>query len=142
MIRKASAIWKGDLKSGKGTVSTETGTLKDNQYSFTSRFESGTGTNPEELIGAAHAGCFSMALSAGLSAAGFVPDQINTVANVNLNKVGDGFKITLIELITEARVPNIDDAKFQQIAAATKTGCPISQALAATEIKLTAKLLS
>ena len=142
MIRKASAIWKGDLKSGKGTVSTETTTLKDVQYSFTSRFESGTGTNPEELIGAAHAGCFSMALSAGLSAAGFVPDQISTVANVNLNKVGDGFKITLIELVCEARVPKIDEAKFQEIAAGTKTGCPISQALAATEIKLTAKLVS
>lgn len=141
MIRKASAIWKGDLKSGKGTVSTETTTLKDVQYSFTSRFESGTGTNPEELIGAAHAGCFSMALSAGLSAAGFVPDQISTVANVNLNKVGDGFKITLIELVCEARVPKIDEAKFQEIAAGTKTGCPISQALAATEIKLTAKLV-
>lgn len=141
MIRKASAIWKGDLKSGKGTVSTETGTLKDTQYSFTSRFESGTGTNPEELIGAAHAGCFAMALSAGLSAAGFVPDQVSTTANVNLNKVDSGFKITLIELVCEARVPNIDEAKFQEIAAGTKVGCPISQALAATEIKLTAKLL-
>lgn len=141
MIRKASAVWKGDLKSGKGTMSTETGTLKDTQYSFTSRFESGTGTNPEELIGAAHAGCFSMALSAGLSAAGFVPDQVSTTANVNLNKVDTGFKITLIELVCEARVPNIDDAKFQEVAAGTKTGCPISQALAATEIKLTAKLL-
>ncbi len=141
MIRKASAIWKGDLKSGKGTMSTETGTLKDTQYSFTSRFETGTGTNPEELIGAAHAGCFSMALSAGLSAAGFVPDSVSTTAHVNLNKVDTGFKITLIELVCEARVPNIDEAKFQEIAAGTKTGCPISQALAATEIKLTAKLL-
>ncbi len=141
MIRKASAVWKGDLKSGKGTMSTETGTLKETQYSFTSRFETGTGTNPEELIGAAHAGCFSMALSAGLSAAGFVPDQVSTTAHVNLNKVDTGFKITLIELVCEARVPNIDDAKFQEIAAGTKTGCPISQALAATEIKLTAKLM-
>ncbi len=141
MIRKASAIWKGDLKAGKGTLSTETGTLKDVQYSFTSRFETGTGTNPEELVGAAHAGCFSMALSAGLSAAGFVPDQVSTTAHVNLNKVDTGFKITLIELVCEARVPNIDEAKFQEIAAGTKAGCPISQALAATEIKLTAKLL-
>ncbi len=141
MIRKASAIWKGDLKAGKGTVSTETGTLKDTQYSFTSRFETGTGTNPEELIGAAHAGCFSMALSAGLSAAGFVPDQVSTTAHVNLNKVDAGFKITLIELVCEARVANIDEAKFQEIAAGTKTGCPVSQALAATEIKLTAKLV-
>lgn len=141
MIRKASAIWKGDLKAGKGTLSTETGTLKDVQYSFTSRFETGIGTNPEELIGAAHAGCFSMALSAGLSAAGFVPDQVSTTAHVNLNKVDTGFKITLIELVTEARVPNIDDAKFQEIAAGTKVGCPISQALASVEIKLTAKLM-
>ena len=141
MIRKASAIWKGDLKSGKGTLATETGVLKDTQYSFASRFETGSGTNPEELIGAAHAGCFSMALSGGLTAAGFVPDQITTTANVHIDKVATGFKVTLIELSTEARVPNIDDAKFQEIAAGTKTGCPISQALAATEIKLTAKLL-
>ena len=141
MIRKASAVWKGDLKSGKGTLATETGVLKDTQYSFSSRFETGTGTNPEELIGAAHAGCFSMALSGGLTTAGFVPDQITTTANVHIDKVATGFKVTLIELSTEARVPNIDDAKFQEIAAGTKTGCPISQALAATEIKLTAKLL-
>lgn len=141
MIRKASANWKGDLKAGKGTVSTETGTLKDTQYSFTSRFESGTGTNPEELIGAAHAGCFSMALSASLAGAGFVPDQVSTTANVHFEKVGDGFKITLIELVTDARVPNIDNAKFQEVAAGAKVGCPISKALAATEIKLTAKLV-
>ena len=141
MIRKASDVWKGDLKAGKGTVSTETGTLKDTQYSFTSRFESGIGTNPEELVGAAHAGCFSMALSAGLSAAGFVPDQISTTANVHLDKVETGFKITQIELVTEARVANIDEAKFQEIAAGTKVGCPISQALASVEIKLTAKLI-
>ena len=141
MIRKASDVWKGDLKAGKGTVSTETGTLKDTQYSFTSRFESGIGTNPEELVGAAHAGCFSMALSAGLSAAGFVPDQVSTTANVHLDKVETGFKITQIELVTEARVANIDEAKFQEIAAGTKVGCPISQALASVEIKLTAKLI-
>ena len=141
MIRKASAVWKGDLKAGKGTVSTETGTLKDTQYSFTSRFESGIDTNPEELVGAAHAGCFSMALSAGLSAAGFVPDQVSTTANVHLDKVETGFKITQIELVTEARVANIDEAKFQEIAAGTKVGCPISQALASVEIKLTAKLI-
>ena len=141
MIRKASAIWHGDLKSGKGALSAESGTLKDTQYSFAARFESGTGTNPEELIGAAHAGCFSMALSGGLSAAGFVPDHISTTANVHLEKVDAGFKITLIELHTEARVPNIDEKTFQEKAAATKTGCPISQALAATEIKLTAILL-
>ena len=141
MIRKASAVWKGDLKSGKGTLATETGVLKDTQYSFSSRFETGTGTNPEELIGAAHAGCFSMALSGGLTTAGFVPDQITTTANVHIDKVATGFKVTLIELSTEARVPNIDDAKFQEIAAGTKTGCPISQALDANEIKLTAKLL-
>ncbi len=141
MIRKASAIWKGDLKSGKGVVSSETGVLKDNQYSFSSRFESGTGTNPEELLGAAHAGCFSMALSGGLSAAGFVPDQISTTAKVHIEKVTEGFGVTLIELFTEARVPKIDEAKFQEIAAGTKTGCPISRALASVEIKLNAKLL-
>jgi osmotically inducible protein OsmC len=141
MIRNASAVWKGDLKSGKGTVSTETGVLKDNQYSFSSRFESGTGTNPEELIGAAHAGCFSMALSGDLTAAGFVPDQISTTAKVHIEKGGAGFGVTLIELLTEARIPNISDAKFQEIAAGAKIGCPISRALASVAIKLTATLV-
>src|SRR5213593_4365735 len=105
--RKAEAVWTGALREGRGEVSLGSGAFKG-AYSFSSRFESGTGTNPEELIGAAHAGCFSMALAAGLGKAGFAPKRIHTVANVSLEKVGDGFKITRILLQTEADVPNID----------------------------------
>ncbi len=110
-------------------------------FSFASRFESGGGTNPEELIAAAHAGCFSMALSAGLGKNGFNPTRVHTVAKAHLEKVGEGFKITRIELNSEAQVPGIDKAKFNEIAEATKKGCPVSQALAGTEIILNAKLL-
>lgn len=141
MIRKASAVWTGDLKGGKGTMSTDSGVLKNTAYSFSTRFENEPGTNPEELIGAAHAGCFSMALAAGLAGAGHKPEQISTIANVHLEKVEAGFKITKIELNTDAKVPGIDDATFQEFANKTKSGCPVSQALAATEIKLTARLV-
>jgi osmotically inducible protein OsmC len=110
-------------------------------YSFSSRFEEGTGTNPEELIGAAHAGCFSMALAAALGRNGFTPKRVSTSANVHLNKGADGFAINQIELVTEAEVPGIDAAKFQEIADGAKKGCPVSKALAGTEIKLDAKLV-
>jgi osmotically inducible protein OsmC len=114
----------------------------EGQYSFSSRFEEGTGTNPEELIGAAHAGCFSMALALMLTEAGHEPDRVQTESRVHLDKVGDGFKITAIELITEAKVPGIDEGTFMEKAEAAKKGCPVSQALTGTEIKLQAKLVT
>jgi len=138
--RKADAVWNGNLKEGKGTVKLGSGAY-NGQYSFSSRFENGTGTNPEELIAAAHAGCFSMALSAGLGKAGFNPTRVSTTADVTLDKVGEGFKITKIVLNTEAQIPNIDEATFQDQANKAKTGCPVSQALAATPIELHAKLV-
>jgi osmotically inducible protein OsmC len=113
----------------------------EGKYSFGTRFEGAPGTNPEELIGAAHAGCFSMALAAGLGKNGFNPERVHTTAAVSLEKVGEGFKITKIRLVTEAKVPNIDPKKFQEIATATKSGCPVSQALSATPIELEAKLV-
>jgi osmotically inducible protein OsmC len=138
--RTASAVWEGTLKDGKGTVKLGSGAF-EGQYSFASRFEEGTGTNPEELIGAAHAGCFSMALAAGLTRAGFTPTRINTNASVSLEKVGEAFKITKIELNTEAEIPNIDEAAFLEQAESAKKNCPVSQALAGTEITLSAKLV-
>ena len=129
MIRKGSAEWRGGLKDGRGTVSTESGALRDTQYSFAARFESGTGTNPEELIAAAHAGCFSMALSGQLGAAGITPESIRTTANVTLEKVGDGFSVTSIHLDTKARIPGGDAAAFQKAAENAKAGCPISKLL-------------
>jgi osmotically inducible protein OsmC len=139
-VRTSDATWNGDLKGGKGSVKLGSGAY-EGQYSFSSRFESGTGTNPEELIAAAHAGCYSMALSAGLGKAGFTPTKVHTTAKVSLDKVGEGFKITKITLVTDAAVPGIEDAKFQEIAIATKAGCPVSQALSATPIELEAKLV-
>lgn len=139
-IRTADAVWQGDLQKGKGNMKFGGGAF-DGQYNFSSRFEEGKGTNPEELIAAAHAGCFSMALSAGLAKNGFNPEQVSTTAKVHINKVEAGFKITLIELNCEAKVPGVEDAKFQEIAAGTKTGCPVSQALASVEVKLNAKLI-
>lgn len=140
MNRKASAVWRGDLKSGRGTISTESTVLKDTQYSFGTRFENGPGTNPEELIGAAHAGCFSMALSAELGKAGFTAESINTTATVTLeNHPQTSWTVTKIHLALTAKIPNIDDAKFQQIANGAKAGCPISRLLKA-EITLDAKL--
>ena len=138
--RNAQANWTGNLKEGNGTMKLGSGAF-EGKYSFGTRFEGAPGTNPEELLGAAHAGCFSMALAAGLGKNGFNPQSVHTTAAVSLEKVGEGFKITRIKLVTEAKVPNIDPAKFQEIATATKSGCPVSQALAATPIELEAKLI-
>jgi osmotically inducible protein OsmC len=137
--RNAEAEWNGGIMDGKGTMRLGSGAF-EGAYSFKSRMEDGTGTNPEELIGAAHAGCFSMALSAALGKAGFEPTGIQTKAAVRFDKAGDGFAITRIDLTTTAEVPNIDDAKFQEIAGAAKEGCPVSKALAGTEINLQASL--
>jgi osmotically inducible protein OsmC len=139
-VRSAEAEWKGNLREGQGTVKLGSGAY-EGRYSFASRFESGTGTNPEELIGAAHAGCFSMALSAGLGRAGFTPTRIHTKAKVHLEKVGDGFGITRIELETEAQIPGIDAKTFQEHAEGAKKNCPVSKALAGAEITLQAKLV-
>jgi osmotically inducible protein OsmC len=140
-VRKANAVWEGDLKGGKGTVALGSGAYQGS-YSFGSRFEEAGGTNPEELIGAAHAGCFSMALSAGLGRAGFTPQRVATSAKVHLEKVGEGFKITRIELDNESSVPGIDEATFQEQARKAKEGCPVSQALGGVEITLNARLAS
>jgi osmotically inducible protein OsmC len=137
--RKSEAEWTGNLQEGKGTMKLGSGAFTG-PYGFRSRFESGPGTNPEELIAAAHAGCFSMALSAGLSKAGHPPTRVHTVANVRLEKVGEGFAITRIDLETEAEVPGIDEASFQQQAEAAKKGCPVSKALAGPQIHLKATL--
>ena len=139
-IRTAKAQWDGGLQDGKGTMALGSGAY-EGQYSFASRFEEGKGTNPEELIAAAHAGCFSMALAASLGKSGFAPKRVATAAKLHLMKQAEGFAITLIELQTEAQVPGIDNAKFQEIADGAKKGCPVSKALAATEIKLSAKLV-
>ena len=138
--RTASAVWHGTLKEGKGTISTQSTTLKDTQYSFGSRFAEGVGTNPEELIAAAHAGCFTMALSAQLSQAGFTPDTIETSARLTLDVSGPP-TITKIHLITKAKVPNIDKAKFDELAGNAKSGCPVSKVLKAAEITLDATLV-
>jgi len=139
-VRKASAVWERGLKEGKGSVKLGSGVFQG-PYSFATRFEEKPGTNPEELIAAAHAGCFSMALSAGLGKAGFTPDRISTTADVTLDKVGEGFGITLIKLRTEASIPNIDEKTFREQAEKAKAGCPISKALSATRIELEAKLI-
>ena len=140
MIRTSKAQWNGSLKDGSGTVVVGKGAY-EGPYSFASRFENGTGTNPEELVGAAHAGCFSMALSAGLGKAGITPTRVSTEAQVHFEKVGEGFGITRIHLVTEAEVPGIDDATFQEHAEGAKKNCPISKALASVEITLDAKLV-
>jgi lipoyl-dependent peroxiredoxin len=139
MKRKASAVWRGDLKSGKGSISTESGVLKETQYSFGTRFENGAGTNPEELIAAAHAGCFSMALSAELGKAGFMPAAIRTTATVTLEKNSAGWTVTESDLDLAAKIPGIDEAQFIAIADGAKAGCPISRLLNA-KITLYAKL--
>jgi osmotically inducible protein OsmC len=126
--RKASAVWEGGLKGGKGTFKSESGAI-GGQYSFASRFEEGTGSNPEELMAAAHAACFSMALSAQLEGNGTPPQRVETNAVCTVEKVGAGFKITTMRLTTRATVPGVDAAKFQEIATAAKEGCPVSQAL-------------
>lgn len=139
MIKKAWAVWKGGLKDGGGTMSTETGVLKETPYGFKSRFESGSGTNPEELIGAAHAGCFSMALSSMLGAAGLTPEKIETKAAITLEKLGDGFAITASHLDVVAKVPGATAEKFDEIANKAKAGCPVSKVLNA-KITMLAKL--
>jgi len=139
--RKAEAEWEGNLAEGRGTLKVGSGAFAG-PYSFKSRFEEGEqATNPEELVGAAHAGCFTMALTAALSRAGIKATRIHTEARVKLEKVGDAFSITQIELETEAQIPDIDDAAFQQYAQGAKQNCPLSKALASTPISMTAKLV-
>ena len=140
VARKADAEWQGDLRSGKGRVSLGSGAFSGS-YSFPSRFEAGEGTNPEELIGAAHAGCFSMALAAGLTAAGHAPESIRTTATVHLEKQDGGFAITRIELATQARVLGIEAPAFAEQAQKAKENCPLSKALAGTTIELDAQLV-
>jgi osmotically inducible protein OsmC len=139
MNRKASAVWQGGLKDGRGTVSTESGVLSDQAYSFSTRFENEKGTNPEELIAAAHAGCFSMALSGQLGAAGLSAERIETTATVTLEKLADGFAITAVLLDVNATIPGADEAKFQAAANNAKSGCPISKLLNA-KITMQARL--
>jgi len=144
MIRKSTARWQGNGLQGKGALTTQSGVFKDQPYSFKTRFQSEdglAGTNPEELLGAAHAGCFAMATAFALTDAGHPPEDLRVTANVDLQKAGDGFAIKTIGLELEAKVSGIDAAKFQEIAEAAKKNCPLSKALAATPITLSAKLL-
>jgi len=138
--RTSEAEWKGNLREGQGMMKLGSGAF-EGPYSFTSRFEDGAGTNPEELIAAAHAGCFSMALSAILSEAGFEPRSVRTTAKVSIEKAGEGFAIKKSELHTQAEVPDIDEATFMEKANAAKEGCPVSKALGGVEITLDAKLV-
>jgi osmotically inducible protein OsmC len=138
-VRQATAVWNGNLKDGKGRVKIGSGAF-EGQYSFQSRFEEGTGTNPEELIAGAHSACYSMALSHGLAGAGFTPTSVTTTAKVHLVKSDAGFEINLIELDCNAVVPGIDNDTFQKQAEGAKVGCPISRVLAATRITINAKL--
>jgi len=139
--RRGSASWKGGLKDGRGTISTESGALQAYPYGFASRFEGQRGTNPEELIGAAHAGCFTMALSLILGEAKLVAEQMDTSAEVTLEQVEGGFAITAVHLTLKAKIPGADPATFQQLAAKAKAGCPVSKLLK-TEITLDAALVS
>ena len=141
MNKTASAHWAGNLKQGKGTISTESGALKDNPYGFNTRFENQPGTNPEELIGAAHAGCFSMAFAMLLGEENFTPDSIDTQATVTLEKQSDSFAVTAVHLEMQARIPGIEQSKFDEIAGKAKSGCPISKLLNA-KITLDATLKS
>ena len=141
MKRKASAVWQGGLKDGKGAISTDSGVLENTQYSFSTRFEEGKGTNPEELIAAAHAGCFSMALSGQLGNAGLTAESINTIAAVTLEKTDAGFTVTKVHLDVTAKIPGATEEAFQTAAANAKAGCPISRLLKA-EITMDAKLES
>ena len=139
MKRKASAVWKGGIRDGKGHISTESGVLSDTQYSFSTRFEEGSGTNPEELIAAAHAGCFSMALSGQLGNAGMTAESIRTTATVTLDKTDTGFAITAVHLDVTARIPGADRQAFETAANNAKAGCPVSKVLNA-QITMEAKL--
>lgn len=141
MKRTGSAVWTGNLKEGKGSVSTAGGALRETPYGFSSRFENGAGTNPEELIAAAHAGCFTMATSAGLGRAGFTPDRLATEATVTLEQVQGNWTITTIHLKMDARVPGISKEKFAEIAGDAKANCPVSRVLKA-DITLEANLAS
>ncbi|WP_296184902.1 OsmC family protein [Pseudomonas sp. UBA1879] len=141
IVKKASAHWEGDLKSGIGSISTETGVLRDAPYGFKARFEGGKGTNPEELIGAAHAGCFSMALSMILGGANLKAESIDTQAEVTLDQDGEGFSITAVHLILKAKVPGATQQQFDELTAKAKEGCPVSKVLNA-KITLDATLLS
>src|SRR5690554_4420428 len=132
-IRNATAVWEGGLRDGQGHIALGSGAF-EGAYSFAGRFENGSGTNPEELIGAAHAGCFSMALALMLEKAGFRPQRIESAAKVHIDKVGEGFKITRIDLTTDATVPGIDEQSFRRYAEDAKNNCPVSQALAGTQI--------
>jgi osmotically inducible protein OsmC len=140
MDRSASAVWHGTLKEGEGSISTQSGTLKSTQYSFKTRFADGVGTNPEELIAAAHAGCFTMALSAEITKAGLTPESIETTALLTLDLHGEKPTITKVHLTTKAKVPGIDKAKFDELAHNAELGCPVSRVLKA-EISLDATLL-
>jgi osmotically inducible protein OsmC len=139
MKRTASAVWSGDLKQGKGSLTSQSGVLKETPYSFHTRFEQGAGTNPEELIAAAHAGCFTMATSAFLGKAGFTPERLSTEAALSLEQVDGNWTITAIQLTLTGKVPGIDSRKFQEIAADAKANCPVSRVLNA-KITLEAKL--
>ncbi|MBA3714135.1 MAG: OsmC family protein [Pyrinomonadaceae bacterium] len=139
MKRKSSAVWKGGIKDGKGTISTDSGVLSDTQYSFSTRFEDGKGTNPEELIAAAHAGCFSMALSGQLGNAGLTAESINTTATVTLDKTDGGFTITAVHLDVTAKIPGTEQQAFETAANNAKAGCPVSKVLNA-QITMNAKL--
>jgi len=139
MKRKASAVWRGGLKDGKGTISSDSGVLKETQYSFSTRFENGIGTNPEELIAAAHAGCFSMALSAELGKASITPESIHTTATITMDKTDAGWTVTESHLDVMAKIPGVDPAKFTAAANAAKAGCPISRLLKAN-VTMDAKL--
>jgi osmotically inducible protein OsmC len=144
MIRKSTAKWQGDGLHGKGTLSTQSGAFQSQPYSFQTRFQSEdgkAGTNPEELLAAAHAGCFAMAMSFALTNAGHAPEELRVIAGVDLTKTDDGFAIKAINLDLEAKVTGIDAAAFEKIAEGAKKGCPLSKALAATPITLSAKLL-
>ena len=139
MQRKASAVWQGNLKGGKGTISTDSGVLSNSQYSFSTRFENGAGTNPEELIAAAHAGCFSMAFSAQLGEANLTPDRIETTATVTLEKTAGGFEVTASHLDVTAKIPGASQEAFEKAANNAKAGCPISKLLKAN-ITMSAKM--
>lgn len=139
--KTASAHWEGDLKTGIGSISTETGVLREAPYGFKARFEGGKGTNPEELIGAAHAGCFSMALSMILGEAGLTAESIDTTAEVTLDKQDDGFAITAVHLVLKAKVPGATQQQFDELTTKAKEGCPVSKVLKA-DITLDATLLS
>ena len=140
MKRNASAVWQGDLKTGKGTISTQSGVLSSTQYSFSTRFENGVGTNPEELVAAAHAGCFTMALSGQLGQVGIVPERLETTATVTLEKTDSGFAITESHLEVKATIPGADRAAFDKAAANAEKGCPISK-LFNTKITMSAQLV-